>query len=112
MQDARTAAARVHSQMQSGDYSSIYKESAPRFKTVGDESTFASQMQQFLDASGKFVKAQEVSYTSGVDTDAGRTHTLNFIVDYQLGQGRERMIFTRSTNGTMQLRKLDVDLKE
>jgi len=74
MQDARTAAARVHSQMQSGDYSSIYKESAPRFKTVGDESTFASQMQQFFDASGKFVKAQEVSYTSGVDTDAGRTH--------------------------------------
>jgi hypothetical protein len=42
---------------------------------------------------------------------AARTLTLNFLIDYQLGEGRERL-FTRSTNGTMQLWNIDVDPKD
>jgi hypothetical protein len=111
-QDTLVAAARVHSQLQAGDFAVIYSEAAPRFKSVGSESQFVSQMQQFFLESGKLVKVQEVAYQSGIDSQAGPTHTLDFTVDYQQMQGRERLIFTRSNNGQMQLWKLDVKPKE
>jgi hypothetical protein len=112
MQDARSAAARIHSQLQSGDYASIYRESSSSFKAVGDENEFVSSMQEFYQLTGKFIKAQEGSYASGVDSEAGRTYTLNFLITYEHGDGRERLVFTRSRNGTMQLWNYDIDPKD
>jgi hypothetical protein len=108
-QDALAVASRVHSQMQVGDFAVIYRDAAPRFKSVGSESEFVSRMQKFVSEYGKFVKAQEVAYQSGLDSQAGRTHTLSFKVQYERGQGLERLIFTRSNNGQMQLWRLEVE---
>ncbi len=110
--DARVIADRVHSQMQSGDFSGIYRESAPRFKSVGTEPQFISMMQQFFEQNGKLVKAQEVAYQAGIDSRAGRTHTLTFDVDYERGHARERLIFTRDANGQMHLWKFEAQPKD
>ena len=107
--DARAVAARVHSQMQAGDFAAIYRESAPRFKSVGSESQFISQMQQYFQASGKLKKADEIAYQSTVDSNVGKMHTLNFNVEYENGHAQERLIFTRADNGQMQLWKLDIE---
>ncbi len=35
-------------------------------------------------------------------------HTLNFKLEYEQGHAQERLIFTRSDSGQMQLWKLDI----
>ncbi len=107
--DARALALRVHSQMQSGDFAAIYRESAPRFKAVGSESQFVSMMQQINEESGALKKADEGSYQTGVDSNIGRTHVLLFNLEYEHGHSKERMILTRSESGQMQLWKLDIN---
>ena len=53
LEDARTAAAHIHSQLQVGDYAAIYRESAPGFKTVGSQEEFISGMQDFFEGTGR-----------------------------------------------------------
>jgi len=105
--DAGAVASRVHSQMQSGDFAGIYRESAPRFKGVGTESQFVSMMEQINREIGVLKKTDEVAYQTGVDSRIGRTHVLFFNLEYEHGHSRERMTLTRSDSGQMQLWKLE-----
>jgi hypothetical protein len=112
LEDAKAAASKVHSQMQSGDYASIYRESAPRFKSVGSESQFVSKMQEVSQVTGALKKAEAISFEAGVDSNIGKTYTLLSELEFERGIFRERMIFTRSDSGQMQLWKLDMDRAE
>lgn len=107
--DAGAVASRVHSQMQARDFATIYRESAPRFKSVGSESQFVSMMQQVNQESGLLKKADEVAYQTGIDSNVGRTHVLFFTLEYEHGRAKERLILTRSDAGQMQLWKLEID---
>jgi hypothetical protein len=112
LEDAKAIASKVHSQMQSSDYASIYRESAPRFKSVGSESQFVSKMQEVSQETGTLKKAEIISYEAGVDSNIGKTYTLLSELEFERGIYRERMILTRSENGQMQLWKLDIDRAE
>jgi hypothetical protein len=109
MADARAVVGRVHYQMKAGDYSSIYRESATRFQSVGSEAQFISLMQKFSQEHGAIREAKEVAYQTGVDTNIGRNHVLLYDVTYEHGRARERMVLTRDRSGQMQLWKLDLD---
>jgi hypothetical protein len=54
--DAQRAAAHVHTTLKANDFVAIYRESAPRFKTVGSESEFVSRMKAFQDQNGSLNK--------------------------------------------------------
>lgn len=107
--DARAVVGRVHSQMNAGDYSSIYRESATRFQSVGSEAQFISLMQRFSQENGGIREAKEVAYQTGVDTNIGRNHVLLYDVTYEHGRAKERMVLTRNGDGQMRLWKLDLD---
>jgi hypothetical protein len=106
--DARAAAVQVHANLRSGDFAAIYRQSAPRFKSVGSESEFVSRMNLFQQEHGSLKSAVELAYESGVDSRAGRTHTLVSNLEYEHGRMREHLILTRSVTGEMQLWKLDI----
>jgi hypothetical protein len=109
MLDARAQAERIHAQMRAGDYVSIYKESAPRFKSVGTEAQFISLMQDFARQHGPIKKANEIAYETGVDTTAGRVHILVFEFEFENARTRERLTLTRSDAGTMSLYRLEIE---
>ncbi len=103
------AAARIHTQIQSGQYSMIYRESAPAFQTSGNESQFISQMMNINAENGSFKDAVLIAYQMGVDSQVGRTHSLVFSVHYEQGKMREHLLFTRSSNSQMQLLKISME---
>ena len=107
--DAEEKASRIHAQLQRGDFLSIYGESSSGFKQVGNESTFITGMQRFLKENGSLKTATEVAYLASFDSNAGRTHTLIFDLEFERGRAKERMIFVRSSNGQMELWDLSVD---
>ena len=106
--DAVAVASRVHSEMQAGDFATIYRESSPRFKSVGSESQFVSMMQQVIQERGVLKKADEVAYQTGIGSNVGRTHDLFFTLEYEHGRAKEHLILTRSDGGQMQLWKLEI----
>jgi hypothetical protein len=110
--EAKKAAERIHSQLQSQDYASVYRESGKSFREVGDESKFIAGMRQLHEDHGSLKTTTPVAYQSGVDSDAGRTHTLIFNVEFERGRARERMVLTRSPSGQMQLWDLRFDPDE
>src|SRR5213596_202631 len=74
--DALKAAARIHSQLQQGDFAGIYRESGQSFKHEGDESRFVGVMGQFQKETGALRKITPIAYQSGVDSSAGRNYIL------------------------------------
>src|SRR6266850_1434547 len=76
--DAGRVASRIHAQIQSKDFHAIYRESGQSFKEVGDEPTFITRMKQFCEDNGSLKKATSVAYQTGIDSDVGRKHILNF----------------------------------
>lgn len=106
--DAKVVAERVHGQLRAGNYQAIYNESAPRFKTVGSEADFINAMQRQRSFAGLLKNATELAYETGVDASAGRIYVLVYDLEFERGQTRAHMIFTRSASGQMQLWKLDV----
>ncbi len=106
--EAVAVAARVHDEIRAGDFAAAYKESAPRFKTVGSESDFVTWMGKFDEKFGSLKNANEISYETGLDSRIGRTHLLVFDLQYVHGRARETMILVRSESGQMQLWKLGI----
>jgi hypothetical protein len=106
--EAVTVAARVHAEMRAGDFAALYKESAPRFKTVGSESEFVTWMKELQQEFGLLKNANEITYQTGLDSRIGRTHVLVFDLDYDRGRARESMTLVRSESGEMQLWKLAI----
>ena len=107
--EAKKAADRVHSQLQNQDYASIYREAGKSFKEVGDESKFVAGMLQVHEERGSLKTATPIAYQSGVDSDAGRTHTLIFNLEFERGRASERMVLTRGPTAQMQLWDLGID---
>jgi hypothetical protein len=101
--DALKTAAKIHSQMQNGDFSGIRREASPSFRQGMDESTFVSTMQQIQKDYGVLRKWIPIAYQSGVDTKAGKNYTLVFDVEFERGRSRERLVFVRSASGQMEL---------
>jgi hypothetical protein len=95
--------------MRVGDYASIYKESAPRFKAVGTEAQFVSLMQDFRRQHGPLKTANEIAYQTGVESMAGRVHVLTFEIEFDVTRTREHITLTRSDSGAMLLWKLEIE---
>jgi hypothetical protein len=107
-EEARAVAARVHAEMQSRDFAAIYNESAPRFKSVGNESEFVARMNGFQEGLGLLKSVNEIAYTTGLDSRVGRTHVLVFDLQYEHGRAREHLMLVRSASDKMVLWKLDI----
>lgn len=106
--DANVVAGRVHEQLRAGNYQAIYNESAPRFKNVGSEAEFITAMQRQHSFEGLLKNATEIAYEAGYDSSVGKIFILVYDVEFERGRTRERLTFTRSISGRMQLWKLDI----
>jgi hypothetical protein len=106
--DARVVANRFHSQLRAGDHAGIYKEAAPRFRTVGPESQFVALMRQFGQDHGALKDAKELGYESGLDTEAGAVTVLLYDLQFEKARMRERLVIKRSDTGQMQLWSVDI----
>ena len=107
--DALKVASRIHTQMQNGDFSGIRREASPTFRQAMDESTFVSTMQQIQKDYGVLRKWTPIAYQSGVDSRAGRNHTLLFDVEFERGRSRERLVFIRSASSQMELSDISME---
>jgi hypothetical protein len=105
--EALAVASRVHSQMQAGDLSAIYRETTTGFKAATTESQFISVMQQIKQENGILKKANAVAYQTGVDSMVGRTHILLFDLEYEQRHLEERLTLTRSDDDRMRLWKIE-----
>jgi hypothetical protein len=101
--DASAAAARVHAQLKSGDYATIYKESADSFKKLGTEAQFVSMMQQAQQKTGAFKDAKETSVEAATGPDAAGKYLVNSKVEYDKNPAKEHLLFARSKSGKMEL---------
>jgi hypothetical protein len=108
-EDAFKAAERVHSQLQSGDFSSVHREAGPGVKRAMNESSFVEGMRRAYQENGTLRRITPVAYQSGVDAKAGRIHTLLFDLEFERFRVRERLVFTRSQSGKMELWDLIMD---
>ena len=102
------AAARVHSQIRSRSFASIYDESANGFKTV-DKVEFVAWMSELQNKLGPVKKLKEIAYQIGLDSRVGRTHALVFDVQCEGERIRETLVFVRDDDHTMRLWKLGIE---
>ena len=108
LERANSAASHIHSQMGSGDYAGIYRESASGFKTLS-EPEFVTLMTNLQKELGALKNRQQRAYTTGVDSNAGKTYSLIFDVEYELGRVRETLVFARGDDGAMQMWRLGIN---
>jgi hypothetical protein len=101
--DARAAAARVLAQFAAGDFSAIYKESAPGFKQIGSESQFVAKFQQTRQKTGMLKNPLEQSF----DTRPGNNHVLIYRLENERFKTDMRLTFARSKEGKMELAGLN-----
>jgi hypothetical protein len=101
--DASAAATRIHSQLKSGDYAGIYKESADSFKKLGTEAQFVSMMQQAQQKTGAFKDAKETGVEPAAGPDAAGKYLVSSKVQYDKNPAMERLLFARSKSGKMEL---------
>lgn len=107
--DAERAAERIHSQIKSQDSKSIYSESDDSFKEAGDESKFVAAMQKIYAAYGPMKTATPISYQSVFDSNIGAKQVLTFELEFERARAKEKITFTRSRNGQMQLWDIVID---
>lgn len=99
MADARTGAQRVLTQMETGDFTAIYRESAPSFKQIGSEAAFVTKFQQTRLKTGVLTNPKELTFNTRPDN----VHVLVYRVDNQRFTTEMRLSFERAKNGTMEL---------
>jgi hypothetical protein len=99
-------AARIHAQVQQKDYSAIYNEASAGFKQTAPESDFIEFMQNYSSKTGAFKQATQVAWEIGVDATAGKMYTFVYELEFENGTVREKLVFSRSEQGKMQLRSL------
>src|SRR5262249_39767002 len=75
--EVEALAFRLHQQMRAGDFTTIYKDSDPRFKTVGTELEFVRSLKGFQEQLGNFKHAETVGYEIKFDSRIGKTHELH-----------------------------------
>jgi hypothetical protein len=107
-EEARAVARRVHRQMLTGDFATIYNDAAPAFKAEGSGPDFVAGLSEFQQQLGLLKSQQEVSYQTVIDSKIGRTHLLTFDLEFDQGRARERLMLARSNTGKMELWRLDI----
>lgn len=97
------AAERIHSFIRKQEFASIYRESSDSFKQEGDESRFVEGMRAIHQNAGALKNAKPVAYQSKIDSNVGKQHVMIFDLEFERARGRERLLFTRTQSGEMQL---------
>jgi hypothetical protein len=97
--DAEAAAARVLSQMESGDFSAIYIEASPGFKQIGSEALFVAKFQQTRQKTGPLKNPKQISFVTLPD----KTHVLVYRLENERFKTECRLTFDRSKSGKMEL---------
>jgi len=97
--DAEAAAARILSQMESGDFSTIYKDANPGFRQIGSEELFVTKFQQTRQKTGPFNNPRELSFVSLPD----KTYVLVYRLENERFKSERRLTFDRQKNGKMEL---------
>ena len=97
--DAEAAATRVLAEMESGDFSKIYKEAAPTFQKIGKEADFVAKFQQTRQGVGPLKKPQEASFVTTPD----RTFVLVYHLENDRFKTERRLTFARANSGKMEL---------
>lgn len=97
--DAEAAATRVLTQMEAGDFSTMYKEAEAGFKKIGSEAQFVAKFQQVRQKTGPLMNPQLVSHVTRPDKTV--------VLVYRLGNDRfiseRRLTFARNKSGKMEL---------
>lgn len=99
MADARATALRVLSQMEAGDFTTVYRESGAGFKQIGPEAAFVAKFQQTRQKTGALNNPRELKF----DTRPDNVHVLVYRVENQRFVTDMRLSFARSKNGAMEL---------
>ena len=97
--DAEAAATRVLAQMESGDFSTIYRNAAPTFQQIGKEEAFVAKFQQTRQTVGPLGKPQEASFVTAPD----RSYILVYHLENDRFKTERRLTFARSKSGKMEL---------
>ena len=105
---AQAVGRRVHLQIQAGNYASIYREAAPRFRAVGSEAQFVALVREIIRNHGKLEEAVQVGHEVGVGSDAGKVHVLTFDLQFENARTRDRLTIIPTDDG-MKLWKLDIE---
>jgi hypothetical protein len=101
--EARAAAAQVLSQFVAGEFPAIYKESAPGFKQIGNESQFVAKFQHTRQTVGALKNPHEVSFNVGPE----KSNVLVYRLENDRFKTDIRLTFVRSPNGKMELAGLN-----
>ncbi|HZV82922.1 MAG TPA: hypothetical protein VFF53_12220 [Geobacteraceae bacterium] len=99
MADARAGARRVLEQMAAGDFTAIYRDSAPSFKQIGSEAAFVTKFQQTRQKTGVLKNPKELKF----DTRPDNVHVLVYRVDNERFTTEMRLSFERAKSGAMEL---------
>jgi hypothetical protein len=97
--DAEAAATRVLAQMEAGEFSTMYKESAPTFKQIGPEAAFVAKFQQTRQNVGALKNPKQTSFVSRPD----QTFVLVYRAENERVTSERRLTFVRSNSGKMEL---------
>ena len=107
--DALKAADRIHAYLKKQDFASIYRESSDSFKQEGEESKFVESMRAVSETAGTLKEAKPVAYQETIDSNVGKQHVLIFDLEFERARGRERLLFTRTNRGEMQLSDIVIE---
>lgn len=97
--DAEAAAAKVISQMESGQWPAIYQAAAPGFKQIGPENAFAGKFEQTRKKIGPLQDPKLISFVTRPD----QTHVLVYRMHNDKWISDRRLTFARSKEGKMEL---------
>jgi hypothetical protein len=95
--------------LQNGDFGSVYREGGPALKNAIGETSFVTGIARVYKENGTLEKITPIAYQTGVDSKLGPQHVLLFDVTFERIRVRERMVFTRSQAGPMELADLVID---
>lgn len=101
--DAEAAAVHLLAQLETGDFSGIYKVASPGFKKIGSESQFVSKFQQTRQRVGALKNPRIINAAVRPDNSI----VLVYRVENERYKTDMRLTFSRAENGTMQLAGLN-----
>jgi len=97
--DTSAAAQHVLSQFAAGEFSQIYKESAPGFKEAGSEADFVAQFQQVRKKTGELKNPKETSFEPRPDN----MYVITYRMENEHVVADVHLTFVRSADGKMVL---------
>lgn len=97
--DAEAAASKVLGQMESGDFSGIYKEAAPSFRQIGKEQDFVAKFSATRQKIGALSGQKEASFVALPD----KSYVLVYHMENPQWRTERRLTFIRGKSGDMEL---------